>query len=372
MKWITGLGFFLFLSVCHAAPDVAPYGIHIGDDAAKLHAMAFKLTGSGGSEHDKWETYLLPDGNKMWITLMSGKVAYVDEEWNKSPESTHSFMADASFGKGDYRTIRQALTQSGFKYVYRAYSPAPGDYPDLYDCYADTSDPDRFVMLKAWTSPFNYRPGMRLDDLPYDLRMVAVSSREGIIAPDGGNPCDPNKVLIPALPLKLSDKLTDTPYFTIRLPEGFPAIDLEARLPGTGIKNSGPGYADYVYSPDPSPKAWIPFIQISFVWLTAGGTNGVEHSLALPALMYGASRSKEKEPNVPHRTLSGIDFECQDWSDPNGGTPYTGYLCVGPLKEKKGMIVVFIEDNDEPYQAREAVYKAVVDSIRFKSGVPGL
>lgn len=370
MKWLSALGFMLLALGAYAAQDMAIHGISIGDDAAKLSHMPLKVSESGKSDTGPYVIYLLPDGNQLWVSADSGKVSTIEESYQNGA-SSQSFVPGVKFGKGDYAQIKQTLTQAGFKYVYRAYFPIM-DEGDLYDCYADAGNPDRFLLLKGLTAKFDYHPGMSLDQLPYELNEISISTRKGVLVPNpGANACEPDKVLTPALPLTLSSATTDTPQFSLRLPQGFPRVDLAART-GGAIQNSGPGFADYIYSPDPAPKGWLPFIQVSFVWPTTPGTNITAQSLALPAMMYGSSKATEQDQAKMHRTISGMDFQCTGWIDENGGDPMGGYICFNMQKDMKRMIVIFVQDADERYQQRKAIYMQVIDSIKLKPGAPSV
>jgi hypothetical protein len=363
MRGLSGWTLVLLLAACPARAEVAFDGIHIGDDARKLDALPLKLTNKGADETLQWRMYDDTDGNSLWFSVKDGKVIRIDETWKRKPGSMSSFPA------------RDSLQKAGFKYVYRSYYPFPldDDMPDLFDCFVDSHDPDRLVVLKGRTPQFEYHPGMSLEKLPYKLEAVAISTRAGLLS---WNPvaeaCEPDKVLWPPKPLTLSTQATDTPAFSMQLPEGFTFVDLEKRLPTAGVKNIGPGYADYLYSPDPAPKAWLPFVQISFAWRPAPGQNIQAQSLMAPAFMYAGSHVVKKDPQMEKRSISGVDLQCTEWSDETEEPAQGGYFCMTDMTAKGDapVIVIFIQDYTERYKARKDVYMAMLQSLKFKPGAP--
>ncbi len=112
------------------------FTLHIGDNASSSSILSRAVSAEDSYKADRVRKWSLDDGNELSVsTSQSGKIVYLESDWNGKSNETGCDVSGFKFGETTLTDIRKRLGSNGFEFKQR------GGAIDL---------PDGIVMLNSY------------------------------------------------------------------------------------------------------------------------------------------------------------------------------------------------------------------------------
>lgn len=94
---------------------ISMFGIKIGDAKSSLKNIKLEIV----SQEDETIKYRTENGNDLSLTLVNGKVAYLENDWLHNSTGKQPLFSDFRFGETSLRDVRKKFGTNGFTYKTR-------------------------------------------------------------------------------------------------------------------------------------------------------------------------------------------------------------------------------------------------------------
>lgn len=359
----------VFATSACAAPNLG--GLKLGDSEDALKQIALPLESktddAPGGPGARAYKYLAANGNELSVTFKDGKAVWIENDWKDDPDRDESMIKGLVFDKFTVADISALTGSTGYQHRAMKFHQM-GDVLAAFNCYGLSDQPGTSIVFISGMSV-----GVNPDDIKKNyaqvprLRSIVLAEDDYLDRLWGAEidkddayhevawsavdkqPSDASEAALKhRVDLSMSTATTQEDKFSLVLPVGF------YRQPSPG------GDMDFYMYGDTADSRRMVSMSIT------DPKPGATPSSVLDALMtYFSKTHQDFQHSAPvTQTVSGVDFDCANWSGTKDGRLFGGRACVA---FKDSHQVMYDElDYKHRYDDDAAIYQQVFGSLKLR------